>query len=140
MTPISVACLQSHPWKQLKNKSLIIIQANVMTSTGMTALCAGLGGSSTNSSYSSESLFPTRKVNNLISEDVTQHVRLVCAQQGTRPTVELTGAVEMDGSLCRVSRAIAEHKYVSTTKPAIAGRFRQARQVPQAKACRWRGR
>lgn len=63
-----------------------------------------------------------------------QHARLVCVQQGMG-TAELTGAVEMDGILCRVRSAIAEHRYVST-KPAVAGRLRQARQVPQPGVCR----
>lgn len=59
----------------------------------------------------------------------------LCAQQGAG-MIELTGAVEMDGSLCRVNRAIAEYRSVST-KPAIAGRLRQ---VPQPKVCCGRGK
>lgn len=48
---------------------------------------------------------------------------------------KLTGSVAMDGSLCRVNRAIARS---FSTKPAVGGRFRQALQVPEPKACRGR--
>lgn len=52
---------------------------------------------------------------------------------------ELTGAVEMDGVLRRVNRAIAQYRYVST-KPAVAGKLRQALQVPQPNVCCGLGR
>lgn len=66
-----------------------------------------------------------------------QHAQFVCGQQGVG-MAELTGAVAMDGILCRVNRAITQCRYVST-KPAVVGRLRQALQVPQPKVCLRRG-
>ena len=49
----------------------------------------------------------------------------------------LTGAEEMEGSLCKVNRAIAQLRSVST-KPLVSGRRRQVLQVPQATtSCEW---
>jgi len=62
-----------------------------------------------------------------------QNAQLVCVQQGVGRS-ELTGAVARDGILCRVNRAIAHYRSVSS-KPAVAGRLRQALQVPPPKVC-----
>lgn len=45
--------------------------------------------------------------------------------------IELTG--EMEGSLCRVNRAIAEHRTVST-QAVVEGRLRRALQVSSVKS------
>lgn len=73
------------------------------------------------------------KVNNFISQGMKQNAQHVCVQQGMEVT-ELTGAVEMDGSLWRVNKAIVQYRSVSS-KPAVVGRLRQALQVPQPKVC-----
>jgi len=54
----------------------------------------------------------------------------LCVQQGVR-MIELTG--EMEGSLCRVNRAIAEHRTVST-QAVVEGRLRRALQVSSVKS------
>lgn len=63
--------------------------------------------SSMNSSYCSEPLSEKQKLNNFISGGMTSHAQLICVQQGLGMT-GLTGAVEMDGILCRVNKAIAQ--------------------------------
>lgn len=103
------------PGNNWKTNSLTIIHANaVMISTkGLIQEQLVLSERVQHEQLRQSWITPTEaEVNNFISEHMMQNNGLVCVQRQGVGISKLTGAVAMDGILCRVKRAIAHYRSV----------------------------